>query len=388
MERPSILIAGLRPEQEAAVAASAAGLGLEVVQAVGWPEREAPSSPRPALAVVSIERDAEAGFRLVSALAGAGVRVAVLAPAKQPELILRAMRAGAREFVAANEHERLEAVVRNLAISGAAAALGTVTTVFPAKGGMGATVLAANLAGALAARHERVCLLDLDLALGDAMALLDLTGGYSISDTLANMRRLDRDLLDSAVARHRSGVAVVAQSEHIDETERVDARGVARLLGFLRGHYGHLVIDGIRGFDEIALAALDGSDRVLLVVTQEIPSVRNARRCVEIFHRLGYSEEKVKLVVNRFQRGARIDAGVIAETVGIPVTATVSNDFPLFTRAAERGALLVEVAPRSLPAKDVAALVEVVSRKEPEAAPRRASFLGRWLAPKVASDGT
>jgi pilus assembly protein CpaE len=185
----------------------------------------------------------------------------------------------------------------------------------------------------------------------------------------ANLRRLDRDLLDQSVPRHRSGVWVLSQAEKASETELLTPETIGSVVQFLRLQYDHLVLDGVHGFGDVALAALDLADRIVLLVTQEVPAVRNAQRCAEIFQRLGYEPTRIALVVNRFQKGSTITREVIEETVGLPVSATLANDFHAVTRAVNRGVLLWDASPGSALTKDVDALAaeldpETVAQKE------------------------
>lgn len=377
----TILLSGLPADAEAALRPTLEELALKSV---------ADAAHRPTLAVISLDKEVAASVRLAQALAANGTRVAVVAPSKDADLILLAMRAGAREFVSSMDGAALQTAVRSLAQPATSTATGMITALFSAKGGMGATSVAANLAGYLAARSERVCLADLDLELGDVLATLDLAPGYSITDVIENMRRLDRELLDASLVRHRSGIAVLARGERLEDSARVDPESVGKLLGFLRQHYGHVVVDGLHGFGDLSLAALDVSDRVLLLVTQEVAAVRNAQRCVEIFRRLGYSGAKVQLVVNRYQKGSRITREVIAETTGVPVAATIANDFAVLTRAVNGGRLLAEEAPRSAISRDVDSLVALVdpAGAAGDGPARRASVLGKWFSPKAATNGT
>ena len=98
------------------------------------------------------------------------------------------------------------------------------------------------------------------------------------------MSRLDRDLLATSVTKHRSGINVLAQSEQgrgggADQ----GARTSPALLEFLRRNYDFVIVDGVRGFDELSLAALDGSQHVFMTLTQDVPAVRNGQRCLELF---------------------------------------------------------------------------------------------------------
>ncbi len=348
MESRSLVLYGTTPEAAGAIAAVAAEVGLRVGAAAG--PKGAPGTD---VALVSVERDADAGFRLAASLARAGTRVVVHGPAKDADLILRALRAGAQEFVVAGDAEGLRRALGNRA---AGEVRGRVVAVYPAKGGQGATTIATNLAGALQRRGTRACVVDLDAALGAVASVLDVNPQYSLHDVVANMHRLDRELLDASIPRHGSGVAVVAAGEDVEAAERVDSATISSLLGFLRRHYDAIVLDGVRGFDERTLAALDASDQMLLVVTQEVAAVRNAQRCLDVFRRLGYPAEKVQVVLNRFQKGATITAEIVEETLEIPPAARIANDYAAVSRASAAGALLADGAPRSAATRDLDAL--------------------------------
>jgi pilus assembly protein CpaE len=266
------------------------------------------------------------------------------------------MREGAHEFLTAGETAALAQVVRGELKPARATGGGTVVAVFPTKGGVGATSIATNLAGGFARTGQRTCLLDLDLAMGDTLAFLDLAGGYAISDLIGNMQRIDRDLLDASLLRHRSGVHVLAQTEKVEEAAKIQPAHLTSLIRFLTQHFRLVVVDGLRTLDDHAVAALDACDQLLLVVTQEVPAVRRAQRCVQFLRRLGHEPGRMKLLVNRFSKGAEIKAELIAETVGVPVAGTLTSDYPALIRAINRGGLLLDVAPRSPLAKDLEAL--------------------------------
>jgi pilus assembly protein CpaE len=154
-------------------------------------------------------------------------------------------------------------------------------------------------------------------------------------------------------------VHVIAQSHHIEEADQIEPALLGSMLRFLRQHYRAIVLDGLRTFDEVSVAALDASDEVLLVVTQEVPAVRDARRCADLLRRLG-AGDKLKLVVNRFQKGLEITPAVVAETVGLPVAATVANDYPAVIKAVNHGQMLFDEAPRSPVTRGIEQLVDVV----------------------------
>ena len=344
-------------------------------------------SINPGAAIVSVKSDTPQRFGLIHNIAAAGGIVIVVSESKDPELILRSMRSGAREFVLESDHEELRLAVRTHAkVTFGTGELGQVITIFGAKGGVGATAIATNLAGAMQRRSLRVCLVDLDLYLGDVLAFLDIPGSYSITDVLANMSRLDRELLATSVTKHRSGVSVLAQSSKVEEAEQIKGPDVTALLEFLRRNYDFVIVDGVRGFDELSLAALDSSQHVFMTLTQDVPAVRNGQRCLELFGRLQYDQNRIKLLLNRYAKASKITVEVVGETLGQPLTHTISNDFLLLIDAINRGVLLTEVAPRARITQDIEGLIPHLL---PEKAPRmrRQSLLGTLFGKKVA-DGT
>jgi pilus assembly protein CpaE len=390
MSKPSILLLGADQEGELALRRALQEVA-DVTASAARPERAVDEYRRvsPQVTLVALAGDPQAAFRQVAALTGAGASVVVIGASKDPDLILGAMRAGAREFVVASDVPELVRVVTAQARpADVQAGLGAVITLFPPRGGVGATTLGVNLAASLARRGERVCLLDFDLYLGDVLSFLDLPGSYSITDVLANLAvgRLDGELLDTSVVRHGSGLRVLAQSGKAEEAESVRAADLVPMMEFLRRHYSYLVVDGVNGFDERSLAVLDASQLIVMVLTQDVPSVRSTKRCLELFRRLGYDDRKVKLVLNRYQRSSKITQAVIAEAVGMPVAHTVSNDFSSAIESINRGMVLQDLAPRSPLTRDIDALAPLLAGQQGGAEGKRGFLSGLWS--KKGNNGT
>jgi pilus assembly protein CpaE len=342
----------------------------------------------PGAAIVVVSAQTPQRFGLIYNIVAAGGVVIVVSPTKDPELILRAMRAGAREFVLESDHEELKLAVRSQSqVTEQPTGNGSIITIFGAKGGVGATTIASNLAGALQTAGSRVCIIDLDFHLGDVLSFMDVSGNYSITDVLQNMGRLDRELLESSMMRHSSGVNVLAQSGKMEEAEHIKGTDIGNLLTFLRKHYDYVLLDGVKGFDEISLAALDASTHVLMILTQDVPAVRNGQRCLELFTRLGYDQSKVKLVLNRYQKSSKITLEVVADTLKVPVSHAISNDFVSVIDAINRGLLLRDAAPRARLTQDIQGLMALVAGARKDQAQRK-SFLGGLFGGKKVADGT
>jgi pilus assembly protein CpaE len=123
-----------------------------------------------------------------------------------------------------------------------------------------------------------------------------------------------------------------------------------------------------------------------MVLTQDVPAVRNTKRCLDLFRRLGYSDSKMMVVLNRYQKDSKITPDVIQDTVGLPVVHTLSNDFAATIESINRGLLLYDVAPRSKLTKDIELLAPVLAG-QPRDGGRRTGFFRSLLSKKTLEEG-
>src|SRR5262249_49322473 len=132
---------------------------------------------------------------------------------------------------------------------------------------------------------------------------------------------------------------------------------VGPLLITLARHFDAVIVDGVRDFGDLALSALDIASRIVLTLTADVAAVRSAARCLEVFRELGYSDEKLFVVVNRHHRGAMVERQAVARRLGLPVQATIANDFRVVSRALDFGKVLAEAAPRARVTRDVERMI-------------------------------
>lgn len=333
---------------------------------------------RPGLALLFLDHARDAIVGLARQLSSQGVTCVVVSRDREPDTILLAMRSGARDFAYLDGEEAdVRRAVAALSTGPAAKPKkrGTVIGVFSCKGGSGATTIATNLAGALLAQDEqrRVVIVDLDAQMGDVMLFLDVVSRYSWTDLLHNLSRLDDELLHRSLTAHASGIRIVAQDADLEDADRLDPAAVTATLEFLREHYDYVIVDGLRDFNELALAALDAADRVAVTLTQDVPALKNANRTVAVLRRLGYRAEKIKLIVNRYHKRDKLDLDTISDALGMHVDATVANDYHSVVRAINEGQLLVKAAPHAEVTHDINELVYAL-----ELAPR-VTAKRRWF---------
>lgn len=347
--RAQVLLVGASSERERQVGAALSEVAD--VEAAPAPTLEGGRQLGNKLILVDLTEDQRGGLHLMEEIEkhAPGTRVIALAGSHDPELILEAMRRGSRGFAVLSRPGELAATVTELlSRSDGDHPQGQIITVLPVKGGVGATTITVNLADAMCGLGKRVVVVDLDLLLGDVLLTLDVQSRYTIADVLRHTKRLDRELLDASLAHHQgSGIFVVAQTDHPEEAAQISAARVSTLLQFLAGHFDVVLVDGAQGFGELTQAAVAASARLLLVMVQDLPALKSARRWVELLGQLGVGADKVQLLVNRYESGRRVDLQAIEEHVGIPAQHHVANDYRAISHAVEIGRLLSEVAPRS-----------------------------------------
>ncbi len=262
--------------------------------------------------------------------------------------ILDAMRAGACEYLrpplTVESVRETIAQLGRIQLSGA----GTLTAVFSSTGGSGVTTITVNMAVELAGMSgKKVAAVDLVLGHGDLALFLDLEPRYTVADVTANMHRLDSSFLLSSLSRHSEQLYVMAAPKRVEEIARIGAHEIGSVLGHLRLTFSHTVMDAGHELDERTMAVLDAVDHLLLVVVPSVASLRNAERCLDVFLRLGYGEDKISLVVNRVAPRSSISPKMISEALGRRALALLPEQGAVPAEAANRGIPLDTLAPRS-----------------------------------------
>lgn len=227
-------------------------------------------------------------------------------PQTDHRVLLAAMRLGVREFLPRDFDPRaLDAVVESLAGENATTPgtePATTVAVMGAKGGVGATFLACQLAAAFQRAHHPAALVDLSLPVGDAAVHLDLQPGFTLADVATEGERVDATSLRAILQAHGSGIQLLAAPDSIEAAQRIEARHVDHALQLLRGEFARIVLDVPRVWNDVATLALDRADLILLVTTREVPVLYQARQHIALLRRLGF-ESKLRLVANGCYRG-------------------------------------------------------------------------------------
>jgi len=305
--------------------------------------------------VVDIRADASSGMAAIERIRASSPSVAIFAIAEsaEPDLILQSMRAGANEFfpwapggqTQASRHmeESFQGAVRRTAARREAVNAGArqpcVNHVFlGAKGGAGTTTIAVNCGVELASLSKRPTLvLDLKPCLGEVALFLGVRPRFTVLDAIENLHRLDRDFLRELVAKHKSGLDIMAASEQFDRPGAQDASAVEELLRVLARSYEYIVIDVGNSVNACAIAALYAADTVFLVTNPDVPSIRNAQRLVDRVRQLGAGSERVKILLNRVSDQHLIAPKQIETALGYGIHHTFSSDYRTVSTALNSG---------------------------------------------------
>ena len=291
------------------------------------------------------------------------VAIFVSSDALSPDTLMRAMRAGAQEVLRRPLDrpaltEEVERVAQLKARKLGGGLHHTVVTVFSNKGGVGVSTIASNLALSLRRQTRReVALADLDYQSGDVASILGLATPRSVGD-LVSKDRLDSASIQAVMAKHSSGIMVLPQPEQIDQADGFTAHQAGTILEILGSTYEVVVVDAPHLINDIALEIFDRSSQILLVSELSLPSVRAARRSLDIFGKLNYLAvpDRVRVVVNRRTEKGAISPAQVEEALGVPVSYYVSNDYAAVSESINLGRPLCASEPTSRAGRDVDAM--------------------------------
>jgi pilus assembly protein CpaE len=269
----------------------------------------------------------------------------------EPALLMRAMRAGIQEFLVQPfvEVELMAAVERVTRRSAGTVSDGQVFAVFGSKGGVGASTVAVNLGHALTQAYPdaRVAVADFALPGGDVRLLLNVRPAYDLGDIASKIERIDSDLLHSVMVPSTDRLWVLAAPERPEADEEVDANVSASVVRQMRAAFNFTVLDCEHRLNDRTLAALDAADRIILLTELKVPALRAAQRMIGVFRRLGYPNEKLGVVVNRYQSEDVVSPSEAAEVLKSEIFFRLPNDYLTCSRASTEGVPIGVLAPQS-----------------------------------------
>lgn len=275
----------------------------------------------------------------------------VLALSDNPsvDLIIEIMRAGAKEFVPIPiiKSEFFESVNKLLSEFNETKKTNNckIISVFSNKGGIGKTSLATNLALELSKiTKENIALIDLNFQMGDITTFLDLKPSFNISYMLENLDKINETFLLSTLERYKkTSLYVLADPPYFKQADNIQPRQITKLFNTLKETFSYIIVDAEASFEGKNIASLDNSDLVLLVSVANLPALRNTQRCLELFEKLGYDKEKVKIIINRYMENDEIKGADIEKVLSKKIYWKIPNNYFAIMTAINKGIPVSEI---------------------------------------------
>jgi pilus assembly protein CpaE len=291
------------------------------------------------------------------------VQVVILSVQSDPSYMRRAMLAGARDFLtkppsideftaavrragamAQDERAKIEAGGGAAGPGGSqnsssvSPTRGRVISVYSPKGGTGATTIAVNFALGLKTEDNKVALIDGNMQFGDVAVLLNEQAKNSVLDLTTRVDELDKEVIEDVFINHAaSGIRVLAAPPRPEMAEAVLADQFNKLIQYLRSCFTYIVIDAASYLTDVVLSGLESSDLVILITTQDIPSIKNCSAFLTLADGLGIKRARVLFVMNRYDKRITISPERVGESLHQEIVATIPFDDRMVSSSVNRG---------------------------------------------------
>lgn len=303
------------------------------------------STKNKSIVIVDLSTNKKSKLDLILRLTKSCKNCKVLALSDNPsvDLIIEIMRAGAKEFVPVPilKNEFFNAVQKLIKEFDEPKKNNKckIISVFSNKGGIGKTSLATNLALELSKiTKENIALIDLNFQMGDITTFLDLKPSFNISYMLENLDKINETFLLSTLEKYKgTSLYVLADPPYFKQADNIQPKQIAKLFQILKETFSYIIVDAEASFDGKNITALDNSDIILLVTVANLPALRNTQRCLELFEKLGYDKEKIKIIVNRYMENDEIKETDIEKVLSKDIYWKIPNNYFAIMSAINKG---------------------------------------------------
>ena len=215
---------------------------------------------------------------------------------------------------------------------------GKIITVYSPKGGAGCTTLAVNLAIALNNEETRAVLVDANLQFGDVSVFLNEQGKNTILELAPRINDLEPDVVEEILVKHEaSGIRLLGAPQRPEMAEKVSSDNFSKVLQMLQRMYSYVIVDTSPILTDVILSTFDVTDIILLVTTQEIPAIKNARLFLDLVHTMGINKDRIVFAMNRHDKRIGITPERISENLKHEIAATIPLDEKVAITAVNRG---------------------------------------------------
>lgn len=311
------------------------------------------------LVILELGEDLEADFSFIASLQQSGAigEIYVTSADADPQMLLRALRAGVKEFFPQpiKQEDVAEALTRFKSArseneSRLPVKKGKIVTILGTKGGVGTTTIAVNLATSLAGLNDgiEIALVDMNAVFGEVPLFLNLKAAVDWAEVARNVTRLDPTYLDNVLLKHQSHVQVLAAPVLSADQLKVQSGDLQSVFRIMRSMFDFIVFDSGHRLDELSRGVLRMTDKLFLVSGLSLPALVNLKQVVEILASIGYPpKEAIEIIINRSDQKSGIAFEEVKEAINGKVFWHVPNDYRSATTAINKGEPLTISAPKS-----------------------------------------
>lgn len=266
--------------------------------------------------------------------------------------IIKALRLGAKEFlpkpILKDDLIRVLTMLNSVSTE-SDSSQSKIISVYSNKGGIGKTTIAVNLAAELArVTKDKVALIDLNLQLGDISTFLNLNPPFDVNYVMRKLVDKSEDILIKGFEKYKdTSLYILADPSYIEQSESITPAMVTILFAALKKVFSYIVIDMSSSIDPISLKILDSSDWILFTTIVNIPAIRNAQRCLNLFRSRKYPKDKVKIIINRYMDNDEINLEDIENTLGETIYWKIPNNYFTIMEAINKGETITEINAKS-----------------------------------------
>lgn len=243
-----------------------------------------------------------------------------------------------------------------------------IITVFSNKGGIGKTVIATNLAMQIAdLTKEPTIIVDFNSQWGDVGTFLNISSDFGIAYLLGNKSKLNKEFLLSILPRYKdSNLYILTDYFHIHNVDEISLQDIQDIINALKTTFSNIVIDVTNTIDLKTIKIFDNSNKIIFPIVSNAPNLRNCQRCLDFFRKNNYSEDKIKLILNRVTKADEIKLSTIEKILDKKVFAKIENDYFSVLTAINRGVGIEEVNSELPIIKDIQKLAYLLVREKDE----------------------
>ena len=323
---------------------------------------------QPAVQVVILSVQNDQNYMRRAMLAGA--RDFLTKPPMGDELISAIRRAGAMALSEKAKAAQVQVAPAMGAMAGTSYSYGTkgkIVTIYSPKGGVGCTTIAVNLALTLNNEDTRAALVDANLQFGDVAVFVNEQGKNTIADLAPRAEELDPEIVEEVMVKHAaSGLHILAAPSRPEYAEKVTGEQLSKVLEYLQKLYPYVVVDTSPYLTDNVLSILDISDIIILVTSQDIPSIKNCRLFLDLLQTMGVDRDRIIFVMNRFDKRINITPDRVADNLKQPVATIIPLDEQVVTKAVNRGVPFILEARNQPASRGILSLAENVRARVAE----------------------